>query len=114
MHGYPMRRLLLTTSMVLLAASPAAAQFNPEAKSLQRWQVVLKAQPHPLLSGAFREQLRRDVAAAAQSALGPLGTVEVIDLADVPRDKWDSLWSEFDGKGFPALDAPRDLTGVKT
>jgi tetratricopeptide (TPR) repeat protein len=100
--------------VLLLAASPAAAQLDPEPKTPYLWRVVLKVQPHPLLSGAFREQLKRDLGAALQPALGPLGTVEVVDLADLPRDKWDPLWQQFEDRGFAALDATRDLTGAKT
>lgn len=109
-----MTRILIVTAAVILGASPVAAQIDYEARTRQRWQVILKVEPHPLLSNAFREQLRRDIMAALQPAFSSLGTVEVIDLAAVPRDKWDALWSDFDGKGFAALDAQRDLSGVKT
>ena len=108
------RRVLAAAAMLLLAPAPAPAQFDHEARARQRWQVVLKVEPHPLLSPAVREQFRRDVAASAQAAFGALGSVEVIDLADVPRGQWDSLWEQFEEKGFAALDAPRDLNGVKT
>lgn len=107
-------RAALAVLAAVLAAGPAAAQLDPEAKTPYTWRVVLKAQPHPLLSAAFRGQLRRDVAAALQPALAPLGNVEVVDLAELPRDAWDPLWQQFEDKGFPALDASRDLTGTKT
>src|SRR5262245_61057824 len=110
----PRRVLPLAALAVLFVAGPAAAQADPEPKTPYLWRVVLKAQPHPLLSTAFREQLKRDLVAALQPALGSLGTVEVLDLAEVPRDRWDPLWQQFDDKGFDALTAPRDLTGVKT
>jgi tetratricopeptide (TPR) repeat protein len=93
---------------------PAPAGLDPEPKAPYLWRVVVQVRPHPLLGATFRDQLRRDLAAALQPGLGPLGTVEVIDLAEVPRDRWDPLWQQFDDKGFPALDAPRELTGVKT
>jgi hypothetical protein len=67
-----------------------------------------------LLSSAFREQVKRDLLATLQPALGALGTVEVIDLDEIPRDKWDALWQQFDDKGFDAVAAQRDLSGVKT
>jgi tetratricopeptide (TPR) repeat protein len=92
----------------------ASAQLEPPLKEPYLWRVVLKIQHHPLLSGSFREQLKRDLEAALQPAIDKLGTVEVIDLADLPRDRWDPLWQQFEDKGFTALDAPRDLTGVKT
>ncbi|MBA4189699.1 MAG: hypothetical protein C0467_17070 [Planctomycetaceae bacterium] len=107
-------RATLVTFVTLVAAGPATAQLDPEPKTPCLWRVVLKAQPHPLLSQSFREQLKRDIVAALQPAMGSLGTVEVIDLAELPRDKWDTLWQNFDDKGFPALDASRDLTGAKT
>ena len=108
------RRLVLAATAVLLAAAPAAAQLDPEPKQPCLWRVVLSARPHPLLTADLRERVRRDVVAALQTGLGPLGTVEVIDLADAPRDRWEPLWQEFVDKGFAALDAPRDLTGAKT
>jgi tetratricopeptide (TPR) repeat protein len=104
----------LAAAAVFIAVSPVAAQIDPELKTPYLWRVVLKTRPHPLLSAAFRDQLRRDLSAALQPALGNLGTVEVIDLAELPRDRWDPLWQQFDDKGFDALTAPRDLTGAKT
>jgi len=104
----------IVASVVLLAGSPLFAQLDPEPKTPYLWRIVLKVQPHPLLSPTFREQLKRDLEASLQPALGSLGTVDVIDLTDTPRDHWDSLWEQFDAKGFAALEAPRDLTGAKT
>ena len=101
----------------LVALSPALApaqQPDAEAAMPYLWRVVIQTRPHPTLTATFREQLRRDLLAALQPGLGPLGTVEVIDLDSLPRDRWDSLWQQFDDKGFAALEAPRDLTGVKT
>jgi hypothetical protein len=109
-----MRRAAMTVAVLFLAAGPAAAQLDAEPKAPQRWQVVLKAQPHPLLGASFRERLGHDIAAALQPAFGALGPVEVVDLAELPRDRWEALWQQFEDKGFPALDAPRDLNGVKT
>jgi hypothetical protein len=109
------RRMVLAAAVVMSAASPALAQLDPEPKQPYLWRVVLSAKPHPLVTPSFRERLKRDVLAALQTGLGPLGAVEVIDLADpeLPRDRWEPLWQQFDDKGFAALDAPRDLTGAK-
>lgn len=107
------RRLLLTAAIVLFAATPAFAQLDPETKQPYHWRVVLSAKPHPLITTDFRERVRRDIIAALQTGIGPLGTVEVFDLADHHRDP-DPLWSDFATRGFAALDAPRDLTGAKT
>ncbi len=108
------RRTLAAVVVVLSAAPPAPAQLDAEPKQPYQWRVVLTAKPHPLVTPEFRERVKRDVAAALQTGLGALGTVEVIDLAELPRDKWEPLWQQFDDKGFAALDAPRDLTGAKT
>ncbi len=105
---------LLSITALLSIAVPAAAQIDPEPRTPYLWRIVLKVEPHPLLSATFREQLKRDLTAALQPALGVLGSVEVLDLAEIPRDRWDPLWQQFDDKGFDALTAPRDLTGVKT
>jgi hypothetical protein len=108
------RRVLAALVVVLFGAAPAFAQLDAEPKQPYLWRVVLTAKPHPLVTPEFRERVKRDVLAALQTGLGSLGTVEVIDLADLARDKWEPLWQQFDDKGFAALDAPRDLTGAKT
>lgn len=110
------RRLVLAAALVLFGAAPALAQLDAEVKQPYLWRVVLATKPHPLITGEFRERVKRDVVAALQTGIGPLGTVEVIDLADpaLPRDRWDPLWQQFEDKGFAALDTPRDLTGAKT
>ncbi len=109
-----MFRYVATLVVVVLAGAPAFAQLDPEPKQPYLWRVVLSVKPHPLLTQDFRDRLKRDVLAALQPGLGNLGAVEVIDLTDLARDKWEPLWQQFDDKGFAALDAPRDLTGAKT
>ena len=109
-----MVRRLLAVVVVLLGAAPAFAQLDAEPKQPYLWRVVLTTKPHPLVTPEFRERVKRDVLAALQTGLGSLGSVEVIDLAELPRDRWEPLWQQFDDKGFGALDAPRDLTGAKT
>jgi tetratricopeptide (TPR) repeat protein len=99
-----------------LPAAASAQQPDPELKTPYRWQVVVQTKPHPLITPAFRDQLKRDLSAALQPALGAFGTVEVVDLNETPADQWDVLWTNFDQKGFAALDTDpaRDLTGTKT
>ncbi len=109
-----MVRSIVAVVVLLLAGAPAFAQLDPEPKQPCQWRVVLSVKPHPLLTPDFRDRLRRDILAALQPGLGALGTVEVIDLADLARDRWEPLWQQFEDKGFAALDAPRDLTGAKT
>ena len=108
------RKLTLAAVVVLLGGAPALAQLDPEPKQPCLWRVVVSVKPHPLLTPDLRERLKRDILAALQPGLGNLGTVEVIDLTDLARDKWEPLWQQFDDKGFASLDAPRDLTGAKT
>ncbi len=104
----------VVASILVLRASPVYAQVDPEVKTPYLWRIVLKTQPHPLLSQTFRDQLKRDLEASLLPAIGSLGTVVVIDLAEIPRDSWETLWQQFDDKGFSALEAPRDLTVAKT
>lgn len=104
----------LAAVCLLTFTSPAFAQLDPQSKTPYLWRVVLKVQPHPLLSPTLREQVRRDLQAALQPTIGALGAVEVVDLAETSRDLWDPLWQQFDDKGFAALETPRDLSGVKT
>ena len=109
-------RQLLALSTILIATTSASAQpsLDPESSGPCLWRIVVKAEPHPLLTPAFRDQVRRDLIAALQPAIGPLGTVDVIDLDDALAGKSDSLVQDFAAKGFAALDGARDLTGVKT
>lgn len=112
-------RVFPLAAALALFGPPAAAsaqQPDPELKAPYHWRVVVQAKPHPLITPAFRDQIRRDLLAALQPALGSFGTVEVIDLGETPPDQWDVLWTNFDQKGFAALDTDpaRDLTGTKT
>lgn len=96
--------------------SPASAQpgLDPETSGPTLWRIVLHTEKHPLLTEAFRDQIRRDLIAALQPALGTLGTVDVIELADALQGKADTLVQDYSTKGFSALDGARDLSGVKT
>ena len=98
--------------------TPAAARqpdgLDPEPKGQTLWRVVVHTKSHPLLTPSFRAQLRRDILAALEPSVGALGTVDVIDLDETPRDKWDPMWEQLVTNGFAALETSRDLTGVKT
>ena len=109
-------RLLLAVIVPLAAPVAVFAQpsLDVEPATPYQWRIVIQTRPHPLLTPAFRDGLRRDLLAALQPALGPLGTAEVFDLESVSPGDREPLWQEFIEKGFAALDAPRDLTGVKT
>jgi tetratricopeptide (TPR) repeat protein len=125
----PTRALVLVLPALVGFAAIASAQppaLAPEADQPYLWRVVVQArpphpevaalrdQPHPVFTPDFRDRLRRDLHDALQAGLGPLGTVDVVDLAAVPRSQWEPLWTQFDDAGFPALDTPRELTAVKT
>ncbi|MDW8241797.1 MAG: hypothetical protein RMJ88_01130 [Thermogemmata sp.] len=110
-----MIRACVTLIVMTAWLSPAWGQsLDAEVKVPYLWRVVIQASPHPALGSTVRQQMERDILAALQPALGPLGTVEVIDLASTPRDKWDPLWQQYEDKGFAALEAVRELTGIKT
>ncbi|HJZ55231.1 MAG TPA: hypothetical protein VKE74_09745, partial [Gemmataceae bacterium] len=112
-------RVALPAVAVLLFALPAAAQQPPapldaEADRPYLWRVVVQARPHPVVTADLRARLRQELRDTLQAGLGPLGTAEVIDLDALPRTQWEPLWQQFDDKGFTALDAPREVSGVKT
>lgn len=88
--------------------------LEAEVKTPYLWRVVLHAAEHPALGGVVRQQIERDILAALQPALGRLGTVEVVDLSQTPREKWEPLWQHYEDKGFAGLEAVRELTGIKT
>lgn len=111
-----MSRLVITAAVLVLVGGPASAQpsLDPEVNGQLLWRIVVKTEPHPLLGPSFKDQVKRDLMAALQPAIGGLGTVDVLDLEDALAGKADALVQDFHAKGFTALDAPRDLTGVKT
>jgi hypothetical protein len=109
-------RAAVILGLIATTAPAAPPTVDAEVNDAYRWQVVLKVKPHPLLTAEFRDRLLRDVKTALQSQLGPIGTVETVDLVAVPAEKREPLWSAFDKDGWPALTAEpaRTLTGVKT
>lgn len=98
------------------AADPPAPKLDPESKTPYTWRIVLHTRPHPLLGPTFRGQVRREVLAALQPALDKLGTVEFVDLAEIPKERWEPLWQQFADRGWAALDfsGTRELNGIKT
>src|SRR3954469_24766247 len=90
----------LLLASVAVAAPPGV---DPEANTPYTWRVVLSITPHPTFGPAARKQFVADLKASLGPALGDdLGRVEVIDLADVPKDRWEPLWKRFDEKGWAA------------
>jgi tetratricopeptide (TPR) repeat protein len=112
---------LRSVACLLLVASAAVAAppLDPEANTPYTWRVILTVHPHPTLGPAVKERFVSDLKAALGPALGDdLGTVEIIDTADVPKEKWEPLWKRVGEKGLSALDTDagefRTFTGVKT
>jgi len=113
-------RVALGLGLVLLFAGGVSAgphTLGSELKAQYDWRVLVQVKPHPTLNSNVRGQLLKDLKSALTSAVGDdLGTVEVIDLATVPKEKWEPLWTKWDQTGWVALEDPafRKLTGVKT
>ena len=117
----PVRRslfLLFTLAAGVSVAAPPVVE--PEATTPYKWRVVLSISPHPTLGPAVKKQFVADLKAALGPALGDdFGSVEIINLADTPKEKWEPLWKRFDEKGWAALEGEslrefNTLTGVKT
>jgi hypothetical protein len=111
----PQAALLAVLSFVLVPSSFAYA-LDAELTTPYKVQVVLRVAPNRLLTPIFKEQLRRDLQRGLQGALGAMGEVEVIDLADVAPDKQEPLWKEVAAKGLQAgLDGSgKGTSAVKT
>jgi hypothetical protein len=109
--------LFLVVWLAAGSANAAPTKLPVEQKAPYSWRVVVQTKPHPLLGPAVRAQLQKDLKAALVPSLGDeLGSVEVIDLAATPKEKWEPLWKAFGEKGWPALeeDEFRKLGGGKT
>jgi hypothetical protein len=105
---------ILPLLVVLTLCSPAVAALPPEGNSKYQLQVVFKCGAHLWLGDQFRDDLRNDLAGILRDALGSMADVRVFDLKKVPAAEMDPFWKSFDSKGFSALDAPRELNGIKT
>ena len=100
---------------VLLAiTSNVSAAIDAEMKSPYALTVVLKVGDHPHFTEHFRRQLPRELRDHLQAALGPLGTVEVVDRDQVKKEDWPALWKLAEEKGLAGLDTFRDAVGGKT
>ena len=89
----------------VLAATGAAAPLDPESKTPYTWRVLVQAKQDAVFGKAARAQLLKDLKDTLVSAIGEdLGSVEVIDLATVAKEKWEPLWTRFEEKGWAALE----------
>ncbi len=110
----PVRTLF---ALLLVTGPLLAAPFESEPTAPYTWRVLLNVAPHRTLGPAVRTRIAADLKAALGPALGDdLGTVQVIDLADTPKDKWEPLWKAWEKSGWAALDDAefRTFTNVKT
>ena len=107
-----MKRLLALLLLVLLPW-PALAGLDAESKEKYQLKVVLQCGAHNWLNESFRGDLRSNLAATLQDALGGMATVEVIDARSVPSDKWPQLWKDVALKGLAALDSAQSNSADK-
>lgn len=106
--------LLLLASPAVAQRPPAPAPLDPEPTAPYSWRVLVRFDPHPYFTPAFRQQLLKDIQAALTPPLGEVGQLTVADLHQVKEPG--PLASAFLKDGWPALDARpfRVLTGEKT
>src|SRR5262245_11131807 len=97
---------------VVLAAPPAV--LDTQSQSPYPVRVVVRTGDHPTLTRHFRAEVTRNVTSALQAALGPIGSVEAIDLNEAPVEKRDAIISLVEEKGLEALDGINAATGGKT
>jgi len=83
------------------------AQLDPEKNSPYQLQLVLRVADHPPFTPVFKEQVKRELQAALQDALGDLAKVDVVDTH--PQLK------EIDRKGMQAaLEGWKEISSSKT
>jgi hypothetical protein len=62
-----------------LLAGPAFAQLDSEENKPYQLRVIVSFSKHPLLTPAFKDEVRREIGGSFQAAFGRAGLVEVID-----------------------------------
>jgi hypothetical protein len=63
----------------ILLAGPAFAQLDPEENKPYQLRIVVGFSKHPLLTPAFKEEVRREIRGSFEAAFGNAGVVEVVD-----------------------------------
>ena len=107
-------RFILILVLAAFASHPLRAALDPETKTTYQLRVIVRVADHPDFTEHFRRELKRELQGNLQAALGNLGTVEIVDLQDVSKDKWEPLWKQVEEKGLESLDAYREIGGGKT
>ncbi len=105
---------MLAAAILLYSVSSATAALDPETKTPYALRVVVSIADHPHFTDHFRREFKRELQGGVQAALGSLGTVEVVDLRSVPKEKRPPLWRQAEEKGLESLDSYRDVDGGKT
>ncbi|HEV3144147.1 MAG TPA: hypothetical protein VGZ47_09710 [Gemmataceae bacterium] len=105
---------ILAALLIVLFPLPALAALDPETKDKYKLKIVLQCGAHNWLNESFRSDLRNNLAATLQDALGGMADVEVIDAKTVPFDQWPQLWKDVAGKGLSALDGAASPSSEKT
>jgi len=97
-----------------LAITSYAAAIDPESRTAYQLRVVVRTGDHPTLTRHFRAEVTKNVTSSLQAALGPVGSVEAVDLNETPVDQRDALLKLVDEKGLEALDDVNAAVGGKT
>src|SRR5262245_24271999 len=113
-HGSPDMRSVLSVGLTALITAPAVAGIDLEARTPYQLRVVVRTGDHPALTRHFRADVKKALGSALQTALGSLGTVEVIDLNETAADKLDPLARLAHEKGLEALDVVTATAPAKT
>jgi tetratricopeptide (TPR) repeat protein len=107
-----MRPLLLLA--FVLGFAPSALALDPELKAPYQLRVAVHTGDHPALTRHFRAEVTKAVTSALQAALGPLGSVEAVDLNELPADRMDPVLKLAAERGPEGLDGVTAAYGPKT
>jgi hypothetical protein len=77
--GCGLLRMAACGLSAMLLAGPAFAQLDPEESKPYQLRIVVGFSKHPLLTPAFKEEVRREIRGSFDAAFGNAGLVEVID-----------------------------------
>src|SRR5215213_4363562 len=106
-------RQFFPVTLLLGLAAPALA-LDPESRVPYRLRIAVRTGDHPALTKHFRAEVTKAVTSALQSALGPLGSVEAVDLNETPVEKMDSVLKLVAERGPDGLDGVSAVYGPKT
>jgi tetratricopeptide (TPR) repeat protein len=106
-------RHLFALVLAFAVASPAAA-LDPESKTPYQLRIAVHTGDHPALTRHFRAEVTKAVTSALQAALGPLGSVEAVDLNETPVEKMDPVLRLVAERGPEGLDGVTAVYGPKT